>query len=261
MRIYQVDSFTSEPFRGNPAGVCPLDGPQPDDWMRSVAAEMNLSETAFFFPEGDAYRLRWFTPKVEVRLCGHATLASAHVLYEEGLCAPGAELRFNTLSGLLTARRSPGWVLLNFPVRPVHAVTEPAGLSKALGAKPVFVGRYDEDVLVELASEQEVAALTPDIPALAAVECRGITVTARASRDGVDFVSRFFAPRVGISEDPVTGSSHTALTPYWAAKLGKEHLTAYQCSARGGTLRLGLLGERVEIGGQAVTVLKAELVA
>jgi PhzF family phenazine biosynthesis protein len=257
--IYQVDAFTDQLFHGNPAGVCLLDVPRPDAWLQAVAQEMNLSETAFLLPEGDGYRLRWFTPAVEVRLCGHATLSSAHILWSSGRVPASQTLRFQTLSGLLTARQEDGLIWLNFPSRPARAAEAPAGLLEALGVQPLFVGRSLEDYLVEVASEQEVLSCQPDFSALRAVPARGLILTSRPKDGRVDFVSRFFAPAVGVNEDPVTGSSHTVLAPYWADKLGKNELRAEQVSRRGGSLHLRLLSERVEIGGHAVTVLSGEL--
>jgi PhzF family phenazine biosynthesis protein len=227
--------------------------------MQSVATEMNLSETAFLLAEADGYRLRWFTPAVEVQLCGHATLASAHVLWETGGLAPDQEARFFTLSGLLTANRSGDWIELNFPVKPVLEAEAPAGLVEALGVQPVTIGRSQFDYLVELETEEAVRGLTPDIARLKGVEARGIIVTSRSHSGRYDFVSRFFAPAVGVTEDPVTGSAHCALAPYWAEKLGKNEMLAYQASARGGEVRVKLNGERVLLGGKAVTVLQGEL--
>jgi PhzF family phenazine biosynthesis protein len=262
MKIFQVDSFTSTPFTGNPAGVCVLERPASEDWMRAVAREMNLSETAFLVPVDDGYHLRWFTPLVEVRLCGHATLASAHILWQQGYLAPSAEARFHTLSGLLTACRSDGWIALNFPSQPPEAQAAPAGMLEALKlpGPALFCGKHRNTYMVEIEGEDAVRGLSPDYTALLACEgVRGVIVTSRASTPGVDFVSRFFAPAMGINEDPVTGSAHTQLTPYWSEKLGKQEMLAHQVSARGGVLRLTNLGERVSIEGQAVTVLSAEL--
>lgn len=257
--VIQVDAFAERPFAGNPAAVCVMDSPRDEQWMRDVAMEMNLSETAFLHPEGDGYRLRWFTPAVEVALCGHATLASAHVLWETGALAADAEARFHTLSGLLTCRRDGDWIWMNFPTKPEETAEAPEGLAQALGAEPVYVGRSQFDVLVEVASEDIVVGLAPDITALARVQARGVIVTARASRAGADFVSRFFAPRAGVNEDPVTGSAHCVLAPYWAAKLGRAELTGYQASRRGGHVRVRAAGDRVHLGGRAVTVMRGEL--
>jgi predicted PhzF superfamily epimerase YddE/YHI9 len=258
-RIVQVDAFTKRPFAGNPAAVCVLSGPRPDGWMRDVAREMNLSETAFLYPELDGYRLRWFTPAVEVDLCGHATLASAHVLWEDGHLPADFEARFHTRSGLLLADRRGDWIELDFPAKIAGEAEPPRGLLAALGVKAVGVSRNQFDYLVEVESESEVRSAAPDATALRRVDARGIIVTARSSIAGFDFVSRFFAPAVGVDEDPVTGSSHCALAPYWSARLGKPELTAYQASARGGVVRVRVNGDRVVLAGQAVTVMRAEL--
>lgn len=262
LRITQVDAFTNRPFAGNPAGVCILPKPAEPAWMLDVAREMNLAETAFLVQQRDGYDLRWFTPTVEVDLCGHATLASAHVLWEDGHLKQNAQARFHTKSGLLTADKNDGWIDLDFPATPAKPISAPAGLVEALGAKPTFVGRSPFDVFVEVESESTVRTLTPNLSAIAEIEARGVIVTSRG--DGTskyDFVSRFFAPQSGVPEDPVTGSAHCALAPYWSAKLGKNELVAYQASSRGGELRLRLVGDRVTIGGQAVTVLRGELTA
>jgi len=259
--LFQVDAFTEEPFKGNPAGVCLLRGPAEAGWMQKVAAEMNLAETAFPLPEGDGFRLRWFTPKVEVKLCGHATLATAHILWERGVLAPDREARFETLSGRLTARRDGGLVELDFPARP--PLPEPPDWADAvvgaLGIKPVSIGMSAEDVIFEAADEATVRSIVPDFATLRSLPARGVIVTSRSADKRFDFVSRFFAPAVGVDEDPVTGSSHTVLVPYWAAKLGKSSLTAYQASARGGVLHLRHEGARVRIAGRAVTVIAGEL--
>ena len=241
--------------------MCVLPEPRDAAWMQAVAREMNLSETAFLRPDGDCYRLRWFTPAVEVDLCGHATLASAHVLWEDGHLAGDAPATFHTRSGLLGAVRRGEWIELDFPATPPTAAVAPPGLVDALGVKPRYVGKTRFDYLVELDGEESVRALEPDLTALARVEARGVMVTSRASSDGFDFVSRFFAPRSGVPEDPVTGSAHCALGPYWSERLKKKELLAYQASARGGVLRVRPAGDRVILGGQAVTVLRAELAA
>jgi predicted PhzF superfamily epimerase YddE/YHI9 len=258
--LFVVDAFTETPFGGNPAGVCLPDGPRPDRWMQQVAAEVNASETAFLLPEGDGYRLRWFTPAVEVDLCGHATLASAHVLRHTGRCPDGATLRFHTRSGLLTARAGGDGIELDFPALPVRPCAAP-GLAEALGAALTFVGNYGMDYLCEVADERALRQLRPDFGRLRAVPTRGVVVTARPAEGGYDFVSRFFAPAAGVPEDPVTGSSHCALAPYWAERLGRTELVGYQASARGGVVRVRLAGERVRLGGRAVIVLRGELVA
>lgn len=259
LRITQVDSFTNRPFAGNPAGVCILPKAADEAWMLDVAREMNLAETAFLVRQRDGYDLRWFTPSVEVDLCGHATLASAHVLWEDGHLEPGAQARFHTKSGLLTADKRDSWIELDFPATPASRAEAPAGLVEALGAKPQFVGRSRFDYLVEIADEGTVRRLDPDLGAVARVQARGVIVTSRANKGKYDFVSRFFAPQSGVPEDPVTGSAHCALAPYWGEKLGKKELMAFQASARGGELRLRLEGNRVRLGGQAVTVLRCEM--
>lgn len=260
IRIVQVDAFTDRPFAGNPAAVCVLDGPRAEEWMQAVAREMNLSETAFLWREGEeAYRLRWFTPTLEVELCGHATLASAHVLWEEGHLAAGQPARFQTRSGRLTAERRGEWIEMDFPAEPARPVEPPPGLAAALGAAPLWTGRNRFDLLVELDSAAAVRALQPDIGALRRIEARGVIVTAPADTRGYDFVSRFFAPAVGVDEDPVTGSAHCCLGPYWSERLGRPEVVGYQASARGGVVRVRARGERVRLGGQAVTVLRGEL--
>jgi PhzF family phenazine biosynthesis protein len=263
--ITQVDAFTDRPFAGNPAAVCLLAEPRPDDWMQQVAREMNLSETAFLLrrADGDGFDLRWFTPSVEVDLCGHATLASAHVLWEEGHLAPHEQAHFHTRSGLLTAELRSGWIELNFPATPEEPASPPAGLLEALGVAPRYVGRSRFDYLVEIDSEERLRALTPDFSRLLSVATRGVMVTCRAQTSEYDVVSRFFAPRVGVNEDPVTGSAHCCLAPFWSRRLGRKTLTAYQASARGGLLRLRFAAEegRVYLSGQAVTVLRGELFA
>lgn len=260
LRITQVDAFTNKPFAGNPAGVCILSKPAGAGWMLNVAREMNLAETAFLVKQKDGYDLRWFTPAVEVDLCGHATLASAHVLWEDGHLKPDVEARFHTKSGLLTATKSKSWIALNFPATPVMAAAAPTGLIEALGVKASFVGRSRFDYLVEVDSEATVRTLDPDLTALSRIESRGVIVTAATNETSqYDFVSRFFAPQSGVPEDPVTGSAHCALAPYWATKLAQTDLVAYQASARGGEVLLRLLGDRVELSGEAVTVLRGEL--
>jgi PhzF family phenazine biosynthesis protein len=262
LRITQVDAFTNKPFAGNPAAVCILPKPAEPTWMLDIAREMNLAETAFLVPQRDGYDLRWFTPAVEVDLCGHATLASAHVLWEDGHLKPDSQARFHTKSGLLTADKRDSWIELDFPATPPVAAPPPPGLIEAIGAESTFVGRSRFDYLVEVDSESTVRRLAPNLSALAEVKARGVIVTSRAdAKSQYDFVSRFFAPQSGVPEDPVTGSAHCALTPYWSAKLGKAELVAYQASPRGGELRLRLAGDRVRLGGQAVTVLRGELTA
>jgi PhzF family phenazine biosynthesis protein len=255
-----VDAFADRPFAGNPAAVCILEEAAEEDWMRAVARELNLSETAFLHPEADGHRLRWLTPTVEVALCGHATLASAHVLWESGRLAAGAQARFHTRSGLLTAMQRPQqWIELDFPQKPITPCDAPPGLAAALGAEPMSIGRNQFDYLVELQSEAVVRSLAPDHHALAALPVRGVIVTAAAEPGPYDFVSRFFAPGSGVAEDPVTGSAHCALGPFWGARLGKAELVGYQASARGGVVRVGLAGERALLRGQAFTTSRGEI--
>lgn len=281
--IAQVDAFATGPFTGNPAAVCQLSSPRPDHWLQSVAAEMNLSETAFLLPAGDGdearFGLRWFTPATEVELCGHATLASAHVLWDIGRVPAGEAIRFDTASGVLTCVRDEAppadgagsggpLVWMDFPAQPA---TELAGderralgaeLTRVLGAAPVRIGRSRFDLLVELDTEKTVRGLAPDMAGLAAVDARGVIVTASGpGGEGHDFVSRFFAPRVGVPEDPVTGSAHCCLAPWWTERLGRERLTGYQASRRGGVVRTELRRTRVRLGGAAVTVFTGELSA
>lgn len=257
--ITQVDAFTQTPFKGNPAAVCILREPADERWMQQVAQEMNLAETAFLHRIEDGFHLRWFTPAAEVDLCGHATLASAHVLWEQGYLHEEEQAKFHTRSGMLTAKRQGEWIELNFPATPAERADAPADLSEALGIRLDYVGRSQFDYFVEVASEDMLRALSPDMNVLQRVPVRGVIVTSRSNSTEFDFVSRFFAPRVGINEDPVTGSSHCTLAPYWSQRLGKSEMMAYQASPRGGVLRVCMQGERVAIGGQAVTVLHGTL--
>jgi PhzF family phenazine biosynthesis protein len=261
--MLQVDAFTDRAFAGNPAAICVLEAPAPDAWMAAVAREMNLSETAFLLRQEGGWSLRWFTPAVEVDLCGHATLASAHAIWEEGLDT-GDRLRFHTRSGILSARRADAGIALDFPTDPARPLPPPPGLLKALGVDAPSVsgaGRSRFDWLVQLPSARTVRELKPDVQRLLDVEARGVIVTAPAD-DGVhDFVSRWFGPRVGVAEDPVTGSAHCCLAPWWAEQLGRDVLLGYQASARGGSVRVRLREDRVELTGRAVTVLRGTLAA
>jgi len=260
LTVTQVDAFTSEPFSGNPAAVCLLPASADAAWMQRVAREMNLSETAFLVRREDrGFDLRWFTPAVEVDLCGHATLASAHVLWEEGHLPPDAPAVFHTRSGRLSAELRDGWIEMDFPAEPAEPVPTPDGLAAALGVEPTYVGRNRFDYLVEVDTQVTVQRLAPDYSPLAEFDTRGFIVTARANRDGIDFVSRFFAPRTGIDEDPVTGSAHCCLGPYWQSRLGRDTFTARQVSERGGLIKVAVRGKRVILSGQAVTVLRGEL--
>lgn len=262
-RIVQVNAFTAQPFAGNPAAVCVLPAPRAEEWMRNVAREMNLSETAFLHPvvtaEGNGYNLRWLTPAVEVDLCGHATLAAAHVLWEDGHLASDAAARFHTRSGLLTCEKQGDWIEMNFPAKIAEPAEAPAQLAQALGAELKYIGKNQFDYLVEVADETTLRSLNPNHHLLRQLPVRGIIVTARGA--DYDFVSRFFAPGSGIDEDPVTGSAHTALAPFWAARLGRSEMMGYQASARGGVVRVRIDGDRVFLSGQAVTVLRGDLLA
>ncbi len=259
--IYQVDAFTDTPFRGNPAAVCILSKPIQEAWMQAVASELNLSETAFLVPNQDGYDLRWFTPTVEVSLCGHATLASAHILYETGQLSPAKEARFHTRSGLLTAVKKDQEIELNFPATPPQEIDPPEGLADSLGVVPQYIGESIYDYLVRVESEQEVRDARPDFGKLEKLGVRGVMLTSRSETAGYDFISRFFAPGAGVDEDPVTGSAHCCLGPYWMDELGKGELMAYQASPRGGEVRVRVGTERVYLGGKAVTVLHGELLA
>lgn len=268
MQIFQVDAFTSQPFAGNPAAVCLLPEPRSDRWLQQVAQEMNLSETAFLLPQADGFNLRWFTPTVEVDLCGHATLASAHVLWSEGVLAEDCPAQFHTRSGLLTATRQASWIQLDFPLTPVDSATMPPDLPMMLGipvaSVVIYGGKTRFDYLLAVESATIVQQINPDFAGLRSLPVRGIIVTSQADSpdyDGYDFVSRFFAPSAGINEDPVTGSAHCALAPFWGDRLGKSELVGYQASARGGVVRVRVQGDRVLLSGQAVTVLRGELLA
>jgi PhzF family phenazine biosynthesis protein len=259
LRIAQVDAFTDRPFAGNPAAVCLLPSHREAGWMQQVAQEMNLAETAFLVRRPDGFDLRWFTPAIEVDLCGHATLASAHVLWEEGHLKTSETARFHTRSGVLTATQAGNLIWLDFPATPSRPESAPAELQKGLGGTPLYVGRTAFDYLIELESDPAVRSLAPDLSALARLGTRGVIVTARSDDARYDFVSRFFAPGSGIAEDPVTGSAHCGLGPFWGSRLGKQELVGYQASSRGGVVRVRLQGDRAHLGGHAVTVLRGEL--
>lgn len=263
--LYTVDAFANRPFAGNPAAVCLCLNLPPDHWMKALAAEMNLSETAFVWPEGDAWRLRWFTPTVEVDLCGHATLAAAHILFETGAVDAESKILFKTLGGDLAAWQTALGVEMDFPAEPADELPSgeiPEALVQALrlSAPPCAIGRSRLDILVELTDEAAVRALTPDFPAVARLGVRGVIVTSKSSSAtaetiAVDFVSRYFAPAVGVAEDPVTGSAHCTLGPWWAGRLGRTELLGAQVSARGGIVGVSCRGDRVWLSGSAVTVL------
>ncbi len=259
-RIILVDAFTSVAFSGNPAAVCVLDAPSTETWMQNIAQEINCSETAFCVPVVDGrFELRWFTPKTEVPLCGHATLAAAHVLWEEGWLAPHEPVRFWTRRGELGATPLGRRVELDFPAHEVSEAEAPEGLLAALGVSPVWIGRSGSDYLLELADEAAVRACRPGFSALEAVDVRGVILTAAGEQEETDFVSRYFAPRLGINEDPVTGSAHCILGPFWEARLGKASLRARQLSARGGELEVERVRKRVKLRGSCVTTLRASL--
>lgn len=261
MTITTIDAFASGPFSGNPAAVCILDAPASDDWMQALAGEMNLSETAFLVPDNGAFELRWFTPAVEVDLCGHATLASAHLLYESGRLASDDEARFDTRSGRLVVRmKEPGRYTMDFPATPPAASLLPDGFADTFGVEPVWTGRSRFDLFAELEDEAAVRALDPDPGAVAALGSRGVILTARADGDSsYDVISRFFAPGAGVAEDPVTGSAHCAIGPYWTSKLQTDAVACYQASTRGGRVDVRVRGDRVELTGRAVIVYTAEL--
>ncbi len=259
-KIYQVDAFTNKAFSGNPAGVCILSSAADEGWMRNVAMEMNLAETAFLYAEKDGFRLRWFTPTVEEELCGHATLATAHILWQTDVLKKDQEARFYTRSGLLTARSNGDWIMLDFPAEPAQPVSPPPELNESLSGVPLlYCGRNRLDFIVEIENETVLRGLKPDFKVMARLPQRGVIVTCRSASAPYDFMSRFFDPHEGIEEDPVTGSAHCCLGPYWAQKLGKLEMMAYQASPRGGELRVEVRGERVHLWGQAVTVLQGEI--
>ncbi len=254
-----VDAFSTTPFGGNPAAVCLLAQPRDDAWLRSVARELNMPATAFVSGGDGAYDLRWFTATTELALCGHGTLASAHLLWEEGRVAPDATLRFRTGAGVLTCRREDGWIAMDFPAEPPRPVAAPPDLLRALGVEARVVAQNRLDYLVEVADADAVRALNPDLDLLRTVPTRGVIVTAPSDRADAAFISRFFAPSVAIAEDAVTGSAHCALGPYWAARLGKSDLVGYQASARGGFVRVRVHGDRVDLLGRGLTVLRGAL--
>jgi PhzF family phenazine biosynthesis protein len=258
-RIFVVDAFTDKPFAGNPAGVCLLETHADDGWMQDLAAEMRHAETAFVRFTGQGHELRWFTPTTEVDLCGHATLASAHVLWSTDRHSKWQPIHFHTKSGVLTARRDGDSIILDFPTEAPEACEPPETLREILGGDPVWVGKNRMDWIAQVRDERAVQALRPDMAAVEALGMRGLIVTAESDAPDVDFVSRFFAPQCGVPEDPVTGSAHCCLAPFWAARLGRESMRGFQASARGGFVGVKLNGDRVELTGQAVTVLEGTL--
>lgn len=257
--IYIVDAFTSQPFQGNPAAVCLLDQPVDTAWMQSIATEVNLSDTAFLLPREDGeWNLRWFTPRTEVDLCGHATLAAAHILWHE-MGQTEKQLVFHSASGLLQASREGQGIMLDFPIDHLNEQTIDQSLVNALGLQPEMLFRGREDLLVVYKSAEQVRALNPDQMALSKIPCRGVITTAPGDESGIDFISRFFAPALGIPEDPVTGSAHCTLAPYWSKCLGKQTLNAYQASQRGGEIGIRLQDERVMLIGYAISVMQGKL--
>lgn len=268
LTIVQVDAFTNQPFSGNPAAVCVTDEALSDDLMKAIALEMNLSETAFLYPLEGGYSLRWFTPAVEVDLCGHATLASAHVLWSEGHLPHDAIAKFKTKSGWIEAEKRGDWIEMDFPTQPVHASHVMPQLIKSLccGGNIRAVSKNDVNYLVEIQSESALAKLQPDFAEMKKLPVQGVIATAKADSADYDFVSRYFAPAVGIDEDPVTGSAHTSLAPYWREKLEKNNMLAQQISARGGVVRVSFktkeedMPTRVSISGQAVSTFKGDLI-
>ena len=258
--IYQVDAFTDRPFKGNPAGVMIVDKNTTTGWMQSIALEMNLSETAFIVQQGGSFDIRYFTPTVEVPLCGHATLASAHILFEERFVEPGGTVLFNAKGGRLVIRREGNWIVMNFPVYSLSQIEVPAGFKETVGFEPIEAWRSNDDWIIGIANtEKEIFSAKPDFSALIGKGLGHLMITAASSAKNTDFVVRCFAPRSGINEDPVTGSAHCALTPLWYKKTGKKEMNSYQVSDRTGRLKVKLADDRVEISGQAVTVFKAAL--
>jgi PhzF family phenazine biosynthesis protein len=259
-QFHLIDAFTAQPFTGNPAAVYLLDRWPDDSWLSRVAREMNQSETAFLVGGGSEFELRWFTPAIEVDLCGHATLASAHMLWSTGAANTDKPLAFSTRSGTLTATKNGDRIELDFPLLPEEPADAPPGLVESLGVKPIYVGKSRHDFLVEVPSETDVRAAKPDFPRLAQVASRGVIVTAKSNDPAFDFVSRFFAPAAGINEDPVTGSAHCCLADFWRKRLHQDAFRAFQASPRGGVVHVRIIGDRAILGGQAVTVAKGELI-
>lgn len=257
--LYRVDAFTDQPFAGNPAAVCLLPGPRDERWMHCVAQEMNLPATAFVHPQGTGFALRWLMPAFEMSLCGHGTIAASHVVFSEGLAGERAEVTFETRHrGTITARRDAGWIWIDLAADPAQEAAPPEGLLEALGVQARAVARSSHDYIVEVESPAAVEAAVPNLEALRAIEARGVALTARSDGE-YDFVSRVFEPAIGVAEDHATGSVHCVLAPYWADRLGRAELSARQASPRGGVLRLEVAGDRVRLGGRAVTVAKGSI--
>lgn len=259
IRIYQVDSFTKEAFKGNPAGICILNTMPNEDWMKKVAREMNLSETAFVVKKDEHYDLRWFTPLVEINLCGHATLAAAHILWSEGYHQRDTDIEFHTKSGILKTKKDDTWIEMNFPLLNYDESETPKELIEALDLEPICTCKSNDNYLIEVASQEIVENLKPNFELLSKIDMHGVIVTSQSTGE-YDFVSRFFAPSVGVNEDPVTGSAHCVLANYWKDRLKKEKFKAYQLSFRGGEIGLKVDGERVKISGQAITIFKGEFI-
>lgn len=259
MNLFVADAFAEGPFSGNPAAVCLLDRAVTDEWRQNLAMEMNLSETAFPERNGARWKLRWFTPALEVDLCGHATLATAHILFEKGLAAEDAPLEFETRSGLLRVTRRGELLEMDFPALPAQPSAAPPGLLEALGCEALHVMQNTMDILVEVRDAATLRALNPDMQGLRQLAARGIIVTAASDMPGYDFISRFFAPAAGVDEDPVTGSAHCCLAPYWGQRLGAFEMSAWQASKRGGAVYLHWAGDRVMLAGRALTVWEGRL--
>jgi len=258
--IYQVDAFTSEPFKGNPAGVCILENDMPEEWMQNVAMEMNLSETAFIVPEKNFFRIRFFSPEAEIPLCGHATLSSSHIIYEQGIVEAGKEIIFMSKVGELIIRKSGSWITMNFPAYGLNKIEMPDILTDMLGIRPAEVYRTGHGwTLVLLNSESEVKGLKPDFKMMKNSDFGDMIVTAPSSDKTFDFCVRCFAPALGIDEDPVTGSAHCALVPFWHGQTGRTEFVSHQVSKRGGILKVSLKGDRVEVSGEARTIIKGQL--
>ena len=260
VEIFQVDAFTDHAFGGNPAGVCILKKDASAEWKQQVAAEMNLSETAFVRRlDEQRFALQWFTPTVEVELCGHATLATAHVLWQTDLVDEADSIFFETRSGVLTCKNMAGKVQMNFPANAAHDFAVDQGIIDCLGVNPIYTGKNTFDLLIEVASENEVRRASVDFNRLREEPVRGVILTSRSEKAEFDFVSRFFAPASGVDEDPVTGSAHCCLGPYWGPKIGKTELVGFQASHRGGKVNISLADDRVFLLGQAVTVLRGSI--
>jgi len=259
---YHVDSFAERPFEGNPAAVCLTDESKPAAWLQAVAAEMNLSATAFVRPLESGFELRWFAPKSELELCGHGTLAAAHIVWATGNAANGERIRFHTKSGVLTCEQASGFIELDFPSTPIIPEESSNALVEAIGIEPSFSGRTKFDKFLLFDSEDAIRNMNPDFDKLASIPgTRGIIVTSLSKDPRFDFVSRFFSPSIGLNEDPVTGSAHCALAPFWSTRLGKSAMTGFQASRRGGTVRVTPNGDRVILGGKAITVMQGKLSA